>query len=72
MGYKPQNEKPVEESDIGKLLKRPKKMRVNTEYPIILNEVFHPSDLKSQLFIGSKAELYLETSYIHLGERLYE
>lgn len=55
MGYKAQNEKPVEESDIGKLLKRPKKMRVNTEYPIILNEVFYPSDLKSQLFIGPKA-----------------
>jgi hypothetical protein len=66
-GYKPESDKSVEESNIGKLLRRPKKIRVNTEYPIILNEVFYPSDLKSQLFISAKAELYLETSYIHLG-----
>ena len=47
-------------------------MRINSEFPIILNEVFYPSDLKNQLFISSQAEIYLETSYIHLGEKLYE
>jgi hypothetical protein len=54
------------------MIKRAKKMRINTEYPIILNEVFYPSNIKSTLSIPSKAEVFLETSYIHLGERLYE
>jgi tetratricopeptide (TPR) repeat protein len=72
MGYKPELAKSVEESDIGKMIHRPKKLRINTEFPIILNEVFYPSDLNNQLFISAKAEVYLETSYIHLGERTYE
>ena len=55
MGYKPELPKPVEESDIGKLIHRPKKLRANTEYPIILNEVFYPSDLNNKLFISPKA-----------------
>ena len=72
MGYKRETEKLVEQSDSGKLIHRPKKLRMNIEFPIILNEVFYPSDLKDQLFISPKAEIYLETSYIHLGERMYE
>jgi len=67
LGYKPEINKNVEESDVRKLVRRPKKLRTNAEFPIILSEVFYPSDLKSQLLINSKAELYLETSYIHLG-----
>ena len=49
------------------MIHRPKKLRIIFEFPIILNEIFYPSDLKSQLFISAKAEVYLETSYIHLG-----
>lgn len=54
------------------MLQRQKKIRINNEYPILLNEVLYPSNLKSPLNLPSEAEIYLETSYIHLGERLYE
>ena len=38
----------------------------------MLNEVIYPSSLSPRPFISAKAELYLETSYIHIGERLYD
>jgi hypothetical protein len=72
LGYRPEVPKAVEESNIERLIQRPKKIRLNNEFPIILNEVFYPSNLNNQLFISPKAEMYLETSYINLGERLYE
>jgi hypothetical protein len=37
MGYKPEPENAEEESANKKLLQRKKKMRVNNEFPIILN-----------------------------------
>lgn len=37
------------------MIRRPKKLRINTEFPIILNEVFYPSDLNNKLFISAKA-----------------
>ena len=38
----------------------------------MLNDVFYPSSINPRPYINPKAELYLETSYIHLGERLYD
>jgi hypothetical protein len=55
MGYKPELEKSEEESSITKLLQRKKKLRVNNEFPIILNEIFYPSNLKSSLQLSLKA-----------------
>jgi len=59
LGYKPEVLKAVENSDPMTLITRPKRLRVNSEFPIILNEIFYPSGLKNQLFISPKAEIYL-------------
>ena len=40
------------------LMKKPKKMRVNNEFPIILTEAIYPNDIPN-IYINQKAEIYL-------------
>lgn len=56
------------------IFNRKKKLRINTEYPVILSEVFYPYSFSDQNAINLKEDqqIYIETTYIHLGERLYE
>lgn len=47
------------------------KARINNEFPIILMDAVYPNDLGSLSLIES-SQIYLETCYIHLGQRDYQ
>ena len=53
------------------ILKKPFKRRVNEQFPIILTNAIYPTDIPN-LSIQTKAQLYLETTYIQLGQKAYE
>lgn len=53
------------------IIKAPKKLRINTEFPIILMQTIYPKDIPN-IYLNQKSQIYFQTTYIHLGERSYQ